>query len=419
FVLPHHRALRPAFLIRLGLLLYDHLGGRKLLPASRSLDLRRDPAGAALKPEFTRGFEYSDCWVEDARLVVLNAADAAQRGADIRVRTEVTAARRAGDRWRVELTDSLTGQVSTAEARCLVNAAGPWVAEVIARTLGLNSKLGVRLVKGSHIVIKRIFDHDRAYILQNADRRIVFAIPYERDFTLIGTTDIDFNAGPGEVEISAEETAYLCKVVSDYFKQPVVPEDVVWSYSGVRPLFDEGGTSAQETTRDFVLERSGEAGEAPLLNIFGGKITTYRYLAEQALKKLADRFPEAGPAWTAGAGLPGGDFPVDGFESLVGEISTAHPYLAPGQARRLCRAYGTRVRGLLEGAESLADLGIDFGGGLTQREVEYLCRREWAVRSEDILWRRSKLGLRLSEVEKTRLAEWLQGRSRAQARAAK
>ena len=419
FVLPHHRALRPAFLIRLGLFLYDHLGGRKLLPASRALDLRKDPAGKPLKPEFTKGFEYSDCWVEDSRLVVLNAADAAQRGADIRVRTEVTAAERRGDRWRIELTDRLTGETSTAEARTLVNAAGPWVAEVISRALRLNSKLGVRLVQGSHIVVPKLFDHDRAYILQNADKRIVFAIPYERDFTLVGTTDIDYKADPAEVKISADETAYLCKVIDDYFEREIAPEDVVWSYSGVRPLFDEGGTSAQETTRDFVLDRSGEPGEPPLLNIFGGKITTYRYLAEQAMKKLGDCFPAAGGAWTAGATLPGGDFPVQGFEALVEEIATAHPYLSPELARRLCHAYGTRTWQILEGAESLDDLGIDFGGGLTEREVAYLRDREWAVTAEDILWRRSKLGLRLSKDQQAYLAEWLESAEPAKARAAK
>lgn len=407
FVLPHHRALRPAFLIRLGLFLYDHLGGRKLLPASRALDLRSDPAGAPLKPEFTKGFEYSDCWVEDSRLVVLNAADAAQRGTDIRVRTEVTAAERKDDRWRIELTDRRSGKTSTAEARTLINAAGPWVADVISRALRLNSKLGVRLVQGSHIVVPKLFDHNRAYILQNADRRIVFAIPYERDFTLIGTTDVDYKEDPAEVAISGDETAYLCRVIGDYFETSISPDDVVWSYSGVRPLFDEGGTSAQETTRDFVLDRSGEAGEAPLLNIFGGKITTYRHLAEQALKKLADCFPEAGPAWTAGAPLPGGDFPVLGFETLISEISTAHPYLAPELARRLCQAYGTRTWQILDGAESMDDLGIDFGGGLTEREVAYLRDREWAVSAEDILWRRSKLGLRLTREQQARLADWL------------
>ncbi len=407
FVLPHHRALRPAFLIRLGLFLYDHLGGRKLLPASRGLDLRQDPAGKPLKPAFTRGFEYSDCWVEDSRLVVLNAADAAQRGADIRVGCEVTAAKRQGDHWQLELTDRASGQTTSAQARTLINAAGPWVAEVIAHALGLNSRLGVRLVKGSHIVVKRLFDHDRAYILQNADKRIVFAIPYERDFTLIGTTDVDYAADPAEVEISADETAYLCKVVGDYFEQSITAEDVVWTYSGVRPLFDEGGTSAQETTRDFVLERSGGDDEPALLNIFGGKITTYRYLAEQALKKLSDCFPSAGPAWTAGVALPGGDFPAEGFEALVREIAAAHSYLDPVQARRLTRAYGTRVWQLLEGARSLADLGIDFGGGLSQREVEYLRDREWARSAEDILWRRSKLGLRLSAAQQARLTEWL------------
>lgn len=402
FVLPHHAGLRPAALIRLGLFLYDHLGGRRLLPASRGLDLKRDPAGAPLKPTFTRGFEYSDCWVDDARLVVLNAVDAAARGAAIRVRVEVTSATRQGDRWRLTLTDRLTGARSTEEARVLVNAAGPWVGEVLSQRLGLVGPPRVRLVKGSHIVVPRLFDHERAYIFQNADRRVVFAIPYEQDFTLIGTTDVDYAGDLTRVEISPEEVDYLCQAASVYFTRAVRPADVVWSYAGVRSLPDDGG-AAQELSRDFVLELDGGSGEPPLLSIIGGKITTYRRLAEAALRKLAPWLKGAGPAWTHRAPLPGGDLPAGGTAQLARELQNVCPAMGAELADRLARTYGSAARGMFSGA-----LGQRFGADLHQPELEHLLRSEWAVTAEDVLWRRTKLGLRFSAAEARSLDEWMQ-----------
>ncbi len=399
FVLPHHSGLRPAWLLRLGLFLYDHLGGRKRLPPTRSLDLRYDEAGRPLKDEFQRAFEYSDCWVEDSRLVVLNARDAADRGASILPRTKCISAERAGDRWVVSTVNELTGERRRIEARALVNAAGPWVGEVMKDVLHANTPATVRLVQGSHIVVRRLFDHDRSYIFQNSDRRIFFAIPYERDFTLIGTTDRDYDGDPGDVRISQEEIAYLCRGASEYFKKPVRPADVVWTYSGVRPLYDDGASKAQAATRDYVLKLDAPGGGGPLLSIFGGKITTYRRLAEAALAKLAPHLPvPAGqPAgWTGGSPLPGGDFPKEGFDDEVARLRASFRFLTPAHATRLVRAYGTKARQLLGNARSMEDLGEVFGQDLTQAEVQYLARHEWAMQAEDVAWRRSKLGLRLT-----------------------
>ena len=407
FVLPHHRGLRPAFIIRLGLFLYDHIGGRKLLPGTRSLDLRADPAGKILKSQFKRAFEYSDCWVQDARLVVLNAMDAANRGADVRVRTEMRSARRDGDHWTIELTDRLAGRDETVQARIVVNAAGPWVGQVLTNRLGRNTKSSVRLVKGSHIVVPRIFDHDRAYIFQNADRRIIFAIPYEQDFTLIGTTDVDFTGDPTDVQIDDNEVNYLCRAVSEYLAKPVRPDDVVWTYSGVRPLYDDGGSSAQKVTRDFVLELDTADQTAPLLSVFGGKVTTYRHLAEEALKKLKPWMEKAGAPWTRGATLPGGDFSVTGFDACLAGIVAKYPNLPEKLLYRLARNYGTRTNEILGDAQSLADLGRHFGADLYESEVSYLMRHEWARAADDILWRRSKLGLRLTRGEREALEAWL------------
>jgi glycerol-3-phosphate dehydrogenase len=418
FVLPHHRALRPALLIRLGLFLYDHLGGREILPASRAIDLTRAPAGRPLKPGYSRGFEYSDCWVDDARLVVLNAMDAARRGAAIRVRTEVASARRNGDHWLVECEDARTGARETITARALVNAAGPWISEVMAHRVGANARSPLRLVKGSHIVVAKLFDHASAYIFQNADGRIVFAIPYERDFTLIGTTDVDFAGDVDQVEPSADEVNYLCRAASEYFIQPIEASDVVWSYAGVRPLYDDGDASAHEVTRDFVLEREGREGEPPLLNIIGGKITTFRHLAEEALKKLAPSFPEMRAPWTRGSSLPGGDFSYDGRGRLAGDLAAAFPFLGAATAQRLAATYGTMAEDILAGATSASDLGMAFGYGLYEREVEHLIRHEWAVSADDILWRRTKLGLHMSETERSRLSEWLAARETAAASSA-
>lgn len=407
FVLPHHAGLRPGWLLRLGLFVYDHLGGRKLLPPTRTLDLTRDEAGKALRPEFKKAFEYSDCWVEDSRLVVLNARDAAARGAEIHTRTRCLSAKHDALGWRILLRDQATEQTSEVTARLLVNAAGPWVGDVLHQAFGENEAASVRLVKGSHIVLPRLFDHDRCYIFQNADGRILFAIPYERDFTLIGTTDVDYEGDPSAAAASPEEIAYLCKAVSEYFIKPVTPDAVVWTYSGVRPLYDDGSGKAQETTRDYVLRLDSNAGEPPLLNIFGGKLTTYRRLAESAMKMAEGVIGKRGPAWTEHATLPGGDFPVTGFDALCRDIAAAFPFLAPGHVRRLVRDYGTEARKLLSGINSASGLGRHFGSDLYEAEVRYLMQAEWARTAEDVLWRRSKLGLRLNRDEAAVLDRWM------------
>jgi glycerol-3-phosphate dehydrogenase len=413
FVLPHHGGLRPWPVIRLGLFLYDHLGGRRILKPTRSIDLRKSDLGKGLKPEYTRAFEYSDCWVDDARLVVLNARDAADRGAEIRTRTRYVAARRSGDVWRLSLEDERDHTRFDITARALVNAAGPWVSQVLQGVAGLNTPAPTRLVKGSHIVVDRIFDHDRAYIFQNADGRICFAIPYERDFTLIGTTDEDFDGDPSIAKISDHEIDYLLGAVSEYLEKPVTREGIRWTYAGVRPLYDDGASKAQEATRDYVLSLDAPKGQAPLLSVYGGKITTYRRLAEEALELLTPTFPHLRGPWTRSATLPGGDIRVTSFDDWQRNIGKRYPFLESTLLRRLCRAYGTRVDLLLSDVASQADLGADFGSGLTEREVDYLAENEWAETSTDILWRRSKLGLRFGAAEVAALDGYLKaGRQR-------
>ena len=399
FVLPHHAGLRPAWLLRLGLFLYDHLGGRKLLPPTRTLNLRTDVTGQPLAPgRFTKGFEYSDCAVDDARLVVLNARDAAERGATIRTRTRAIEARQRDGRWQVTVEDTMTGARSTISARVLINAAGPWVHEFLAGTIGLNARANVRLVQGSHIVVPKLYDHDRAYILQNADGRIVFTIPYQNDYTLIGTTDRDYEGDPAAAKATQEEIDYLCASVSEYFAKPVKPAEVVWTYSGVRPLYDDGASEAKAATRDYVFELDAKPDAAPVLSVFGGKITTYRKLSEEALERVASYLPkiEAAGSWTGRTALPGGEFDVQGLDALITSLQSDYPFLSKAHATRLARAYGTRARKLLGNAASSADLGENFGATLTEAEVRYLMAQEWALTADDILWRRSKLGLRLS-----------------------
>ncbi len=416
FVLPHHGGLRPAWLLRLGLFLYDHIGGRKLLPSTRTLDLTRDAVGRPLQAgRFLRGFEYSDCFVDDARLVALNAIDAQAHGAVIRARTRAVTLEAEDGIWRVGLENTLTGECSVIAARVLINAGGPWVEDVLTRGSGIRAKAHVRLVQGSHIVVPRLYTHDRAYTFQNSDGRIVFVIPYQDDFTLIGTTDRDYEGDPSQVKATAEEIDYLCRSASDYLATTVKPSNVVWSYAGVRPLYDDGVSEARAATRDYVLELDVANG-APLLSIFGGKITTYRRLAEAALERLAPHLHGQArpPGWTATASLPGGDFDVTGLAALTAGLAHDYPFLSPAHARRLAQAYGTRARRWLGRAQSMADLGETFGATLTAAEVEYLMREEWAATADDVVWRRSKLGLRLSPIQLAGLEAWM-ARRRASA----
>jgi glycerol-3-phosphate dehydrogenase len=407
FVLPHSKGLRPAWMIRLGLFLYDHLGGRKLLPPSQGVDLRRHPAGAPLEADLRRAFVYSDCWVQDSRLVVLNAMDARERGAEVLTRVECVSARREDGLWRIVLRDRRDGARREVVARMLVNAAGPWTAEFIEQRAGLNKAQSLRLVKGSHIVVPKLFDHGFPYIFQNPDGRIVFAIPYEDDFTLIGTTDVDFQGNPGQVSISEAEVAYLCAAVNAYFKRKIGPDDVVWTYSGVRPLYDDAAASASSATRDYVLELDAGTGRAPLLSVFGGKITTFRKLAEHALARLEEVTGALGAPWTAEAPLPGGDIPDADFEGYLARFREAHPWLPGALTRRYLRAYGTRTERLLDGATSLDGLGEHLGDGVYAAELRYAVRAEWVETADDLLWRRSKLGLHVADATRQKIADWL------------
>jgi glycerol-3-phosphate dehydrogenase len=412
FVLPYHAKLRPRWMLRLGLFLYDHIGGRRKLPKTRVVDLGRDVTGQSLKADFTRGFEYSDCWVEDSRLVVLNAMAAAELGATILPRRRCVSAVRQGALWDIVLEDEQTGETTAFQARALVNAAGPWIGEVAQTVLRQNKRTPIRLVQGSHIVVPKLYDHDGCYIFQNSDNRIFFVIPYERDFTLIGTTDQDYKGDPAFVHASADEVAYLCRSASAYLRVPVTPEQVVWTYSGVRPLYDESGdTAAQAATRDYVLKLDAGRDRPPLLSVFGGKITTYRRLAESALAQLAPHLPVASKhsaGWTGKTPLPGGDFPMRGFELEMATARLRYPFLAEAHLRRLLRAYGTRMEQILGGATSMAELGTAYGHDLTEAELHYLVRAEWVRGAPDVLWRRSKLGLRLSQAEAVRVDEALQ-----------
>jgi len=412
FVLPHHKDMRPAWLLRLGLFLYDHIGKRKLLPGTRTVNLKTSPVGKPLKPLFSKGFEYSDCWVNDARLVVLNARDAADRGAIIRTRTEVVSAERQDGIWAVTIADRATGRRETVKARLIVNAGGPWVDRILSGVVGRNNARNVRLVQGSHIVVPKLHDHDRAYIFQNGDGRIIFALPYEEDFTLIGTTDQDYQGDPKDVAITAPEIEYLCAAASEYFAKPVERTSIVWTYSGVRPLYDDGASAAQEATRDYVL-KADPADGAALLNIFGGKITTYRKLAESMLELIEARLGKKSAAWTHRAALPGGDFPANGFDDQVARLQADYPFLEPQQARRYVRQYGTLARTLLGDAKSIADLGQDFGYGLQAREVDYLMAREWAMEAADVIWRRTKRGLRLEPAQVAALEAYMAGKRTA------
>jgi len=403
FILPAEAGARPAWMLRLGLFIYDHLGGRRILPGTATVGLADSVFGAPLKQTHARAFVYSDCFADDARLVVLNALDAAEQGAVIRTRTRCVKATR-GKEW--QLLHENRGRRDTVSARVLINATGPWLELFAAQALGNKLPLALRLDKGSHIVVPRLFEHDHAYIFQLRDGRIVFALPFDHDFTLIGTTDSAFVGDPGAVEPSATEIAYLCDAANQHFRLSIDPRRVVWSFAGVRALYDDGSRRSQDVSRDYLLHLDETAGMAPLLTVYGGKITTYRRLAEHALARLG-RFFKLAPPWTAHAYLPGGDFLPDGFDDLVTATCRTRPYLTMRHVERLVRNYGTRLERVLGPAQHLDELGPCFGERLTGAEVRYLMRREWAQTEEDVLWRRTKLGLRLSAAECARLARFM------------
>ncbi len=407
FVMPWMKGRRPAWMIRFGLFLYDNLGGREILPGTKTVDLTQGVEGAPLEDRFTKAFEYSDCWIEDSRLVALNARDAVERGAEVMVRTRVTSAEKDGDGWAITIEDIDTGATRRVTARMLVNTGGPWVRQIIGEVARVNTPESIRLVRGSHIVTKRLFDHEKCYFFQGTDGRIIFAIPYETDFTLIGTTDADHPDPSAKPECTDEERDYLLNFANGYFKQDLTAEDVVWTYSGVRPLYDDGASSASAATRDYVLKVNESAG-APMLNVFGGKITTYRRLAESALEKIAPYFDNVPDKWTAGVPLPGGDFPVSGVRNQIDALKARAPFLDDRWAKRLVRAYGTDAALIVGDAAGADDMGRDFGATLTEAEVRWLMTHEFARRAADVVWRRSKLGLRMSADQIAALDAWMQ-----------
>ncbi|AID28622.1 glycerol-3-phosphate dehydrogenase [Mesorhizobium sp. SEMIA 3007] len=410
FVLPHSPDDRPAWLVRLGLFLYDHLGGRKRLPATRTLNLRTAPEGAPIKDAFRRGFEYSDCWVDDARLVVINALDAAERGARVFTRTACTAVRRENGLWVVEMQDGRTGIRTVVRARALINAAGPWVNDIVNRVAGQNSRRNVRLVKGSHIVVPKFWEGRQAYLIQNSDKRVIFINPYQNDLALIGTTDIPYEGRPEDVAADESEIDYLIKVVNRYFKRGLARGDVVYSFSGVRPLYDDNADNPSAVTRDYIFELDAPDAQAPLLSVFGGKITTFRKLAEHALDRIAPFFPHMGKPWTAKAHLPGGDIANADFEQFLGDLAGEYPWMPASLLKHYGRLYGTRTRALVGAARSLDELGRCFGKDFFEREAAYLFDREWAVTSADILERRTKHGLHLSAEERAAFEHWCANR---------
>ena len=404
FVLPYDKGLRPAWMLRTGLFLYDHIGGREMLPGSKSLKLDKVPHKGVLEARFKTGFEYSDCWVDDARLVLLYALDAANRGADIRTRTEVLSVRPTGKGYEADIRHN--GKTETVSAKGVVNAAGPWVDEVLGEIKTEKAEQSLRLVTGSHIVTKKLFEGDHAYLFQNADNRVIFAIPYEHHYTLIGTTDKPYDLSDGPVKISSEEITYLCEAASEYFEHDISPDDVVWDYAGVRPLFDNKAEDASAVTRDYVLNVEEIAEGAPFLSIYGGKITTSRKLGEHAMQKLEQYYEYKTDDWTETALLPGGDLIDSDFELFFSDMAKRYPPMAPNVLRRLCHAYGTRITLILGNGKALPDMGEYFGAGLFEIEANYLINHEWATSADDILWRRSKLGLHMSEDERAGFTNW-------------
>ncbi|MCL4066252.1 glycerol-3-phosphate dehydrogenase [Pseudomonas sp. GX19020] len=407
FVLPHSPTDRPAWLVRLGLFLYDHLGGRKKLPGTRTLNLHRDPEGAAILDQYKKGFEYSDCWVDDARLVALNALGAAEKGATILTRSPVTSAVRENGGWTVTVRNH-QGAEQVCRAKCIVNCAGPWVSDVIQNVAHTKSTRGVRLVKGSHIIVPKWWAGQNAYLVQNHDKRVIFINPYEGNMALIGTTDIPWEGRAEDVEINESEIDYLLKCVNRYFKEKLRREDVVHAYSGVRPLFDDGKGNPSAVTRDYVFDLD-ETGGAPMLNVFGGKITTFRELAERGMHKLKHIFPQMGPDWTATAKLPGGEMPNADYESFINSQRDAFPWMPRGLIQYYARRYGSRMQDLIGAAGSVEGLGRHFGGDLYEAEVKYLVAKEWAMEAEDILWRRTKHKLHLSAEQIAEFTAWFDG----------
>jgi D-erythritol 1-phosphate dehydrogenase len=411
FVLPHSPDDRPAWLVRLGLFLYDHMGGRKRLPGTRSLNLRTAPEGAPVKPEFAKGFEYSDCWVDDARLVLLNAVAAKELGADIRTRTACVSARREDGLWKAELKDAVSGKKTEVSARALVNAAGPWVNDVVGRVAGQNSSHSVRLVKGSHVIVPKFWEGRHAYLVQNSDKRVIFINPYQNDLALIGTTDIPYEGRAEDVMADESEIAYLIGVVNRYFKRQLQRQDVVHSFSGVRPLYDDNADNPSAVTRDYEFELDAPEGQAPMLSVFGGKITTFRKLSEHALDRLKSFFPTMKPEWTAKSHLPGGNIANADFEQFLGDLRAAFPWLPASLAKHYGRLYGTRASVLLNGAGGVDDLGRRFGPDFYEREAAYLIQTEWAGTADDILERRTKHALHMSASEQAAFAGWMTSRS--------
>ncbi len=406
FVMPHVQALRPAWMIRIGLFLYDYLARRDTLPNSHAIDLRAAPYHDGLKPGLTKGFIYSDCWVDDARLVIANARAATDLGATVLTHTTCVSAQREGSQWRVALQPEHTAPMEI-HCRALINATGPWSKLFINKNLHLDTSFGLKLVKGSHIIVPRLYDGEHAFILQNDDRRVVFVYPYETEYTLIGTTDIEHTGDPGECKASREEIDYLCQAANRYFARIIAASDVVWCYSGIRPLFDDGDENVSKVTRDYTLRVDGDFGQAPVLSVFGGKITTYRKLAEHALEKLAGCFPRMLPPWTEQAHLPGGTLGGHSFENYVSLCEAEYPQLQPQLIRALTLRHGDAARAVLGAAQNTAELGQYFGHTLYACEVDYFLAYEWASTADDILWRRTKCGLHLNSQQKQALEEYV------------
>ena len=410
FRLPHRPHLRPAWMIRIGLFMYDHLGKRTSLPASKGL---RFGSESVLKPEIVRGFEYSDCWVDDARMVLANAQMVERKGGKVMTRTRATSARRENGLWVVEAEDIDTGEKFSWKARGLVNATGPWVKEFFDDGMKLPSPYGIRLIKGSHIVVPRAHAQKQAYILQNEDKRIVFVIPWMDEFSIIGTTDVEYHGDPKNVKIDDDEINYLLNVYNDHFKKQLTRDDIAWTYSGVRPLCDDESDSPQAITRDYTLDIHDEKGKAPLLSVFGGKLTTYRKLAEHALEKLTPYYKGIGPAWTKECVLPGGDISGD-REDYAAKLRRKYPFISESLARHYARTYGSNSELILSGITSLDGMGEHFGHELYEAELRYLVEHEWVRRLDDAIWRRTKLGMWLSEEEQARVAQWLTRNNKAE-----